>query len=95
MTDDALDENVALSASIIILVMLMIITLESIQESICCAAIGTRNGYLLGNHSGHRVSHILIYNLVYFLFSNPVASFSIFYLMTHHQDANVGYLESS
>ena len=89
MTDDALVENVALSASIIILVMLMIITLESIQESICCAAIGTRQ------ESKHRVSHILIYNLVYFLFSNPVASFSIFYLMTHHQDANVGYLESS
>ena len=95
MTYDALVENVALSASIIILVMLMIITLESIQESICCAAIGTRDGYPLGNHSRHRVSHILIYNLVYFLFSNPVESFFIFYLMTHHQDANLGYLASS
>ena len=90
MTNDALLENVASPASIILLVMLMIITLESFQESICCVAIGTRNCYLLCDLSGHRVSHI-----VYFLFSNPVESFFIFYLMTHHQDANLGYLASS
>ena len=90
MTNDALVENVASPASIILLVMLMIIMLESFQESVCCAAIDTRNGYLLGDLSGHRVSHI-----VYFLFSDPVASFYIFYLLTLRQDANVGYLESS